>query len=135
MVEVETLVSATEYPMIWLPPSVVGAVQSIVAEAFPGVAVTPVGVPGDVAAGNVTVVGEEEIELYVPSPAIVAVTTHVPGDCAVRASPSTEHPAEPLVATKLTAELFRAIDHGTSPELAGATVATTASEVVLTTCT
>ena len=80
VVDVETLVAETEYPRIWLPPLLSGADQLTLAEESFGVDVTSVGVPGEVAAGNVTVVGEDDTELYDSSPAIVPVTTQVPAD-------------------------------------------------------
>ena len=41
----------TEYRVIWLPPSSLGAVQDTLADFMPGVAVTLIGAPGAVVVG------------------------------------------------------------------------------------
>ena len=65
--------TVTEYPVIALPPFEEGAVQDRVAEAFPAIAVTPVGAPGT--SGVVT--GVEGKDAGPVPAAFVAVTAKV----------------------------------------------------------
>jgi hypothetical protein len=51
---VDPIKGVTVYEVIWLPPSLEGAVHDTVAVALPAVAVTAVGAPGAVGAIGVT---------------------------------------------------------------------------------
>ena len=70
------------YPVIGLPPLLVGAVQVTVAELAPALALASVGAPGTVAAVGVT--GLDGLEAVVP-PSLIALTT-MRQDLAVMAS-------------------------------------------------
>ena len=64
----------TVYPVITLPPSLVGAVNATLAERLPAVATTPVGAPATVVAG---VTAAEAAELAELPTALVATTVNV----------------------------------------------------------
>ena len=57
------MTGVTEYPVIWLPPSSLGAVQDTLADFMPAVAVTLIGAPGAVVVVGLAVMVSPSLRL------------------------------------------------------------------------